>query len=93
MAGLQERTTYKLVSFSSGSGRARDALQKKATGGATSKVVKETAGLTRLDLTLKTSISAFIRPLFCYRDPLSLCSKGLSSIYNRVGRKSRRNSR
>ena len=39
-AGLQEKTIYKSALFPSGSAGARDALQKKAIEGATSKVVK-----------------------------------------------------
>ena len=44
MVGLREKTTYRSALFPTGSGRARDALQKKTTGRAMSKVVKETAG-------------------------------------------------
>ena len=39
-AGFQEKTTYRSALFSSGGGKAKDALQTKATGKATSKVVK-----------------------------------------------------
>ena len=39
------------------------ALQKKATKKATNKVVKDTAGWTRLNLTLGMSISASTKPL------------------------------
>ena len=38
-------------------------LQKKATGRATSKVVRETTGWTRLGLTLRTSTSTSTGPL------------------------------
>ena len=38
------------------------ALQKKATGGATSEVIRETAGWTRPSLTLGTSTPASTRP-------------------------------
>ena len=44
IVGLREKTTYRSTLFLSGRNRARDALQKKATKEATSKVVKETAG-------------------------------------------------
>ena len=40
IAGLREKTTYRSAPFPSGGGRARDALQRKATGGATSEVVR-----------------------------------------------------
>ena len=43
MAGLQEKTTYRSALFPSGGSRTRDALQKKATNGAISEVVRETA--------------------------------------------------
>ena len=77
MAGSREKTTYRSAPFPSGGGGARDALQRKATGGATSKVVRETAGWTRSDLTLGTSTSASTRPSLCGGD----------------GKRSRRNSR
>ena len=85
MAGSQEKTTYRSAPFPSGGGGARDALQRKATGGATSKVVRETAGWTRSDLTLGTSTSASTRP--------SLRGGGPSSLCDGDGRRSRRNSR
>ena len=44
MAGLREKTIYKSAPFPTGDGGARDALQRKATGGATNKMVRETAG-------------------------------------------------
>ena len=53
------------------------ALQRKATGRAVSKVVKETAGWMWPDLTLGTSTSAFTKPFLCGGD----------------GKRSRRNSR
>ena len=40
IAGSREKTTYRSAPFPSGGGGARDALQKKATGGATSEVVR-----------------------------------------------------
>ena len=40
IAGSREKTTYRSAPFPSGGGRARDALQKKATGGATSEVLR-----------------------------------------------------
>ena len=40
MAGLQKKTTYRSALFPISGGEAKDALQKKATGGATSKVVR-----------------------------------------------------
>ena len=40
IAGSQEKTTYRSAPFPSGDGGARDALQKKVTRGATSKVVR-----------------------------------------------------
>ena len=40
MAGSREKTTYRSAPFPSGGGGARDALQRKATGGATSEVVR-----------------------------------------------------
>ena len=40
IAGLREKTTYRSAPFPSGGGRARDVLQRKATGEATSKVVR-----------------------------------------------------
>ena len=40
IAGSREKTTYRSAPFPSGGGGARDALQRKATGGATSKVVR-----------------------------------------------------
>ena len=43
MAGLQKKTTYRSMPFSTGSDGVKNALQKKAIRGATSKVVKETA--------------------------------------------------
>ena len=85
MAGLQKKTTYRSAPFPTGGDRARDALQKKATRGATSKVMRETAGWTRLDLTLGMSTSASTRP--------SLCGGGPSSLCGGDGRRSRRNSK
>ena len=85
MAGSQEKTTYRSAPFPTGGGGARDALQRKAIGGATSKVVRETAGWTRSDLTLGTSTSASTR-LFLY-------GGGPSSLCGGDGRRSRRNSR
>ena len=93
IANLQKKTTYRSVPFLSGSDRAKDALQRKATRKATSKVVTETAGWTWLNLTLETSISAFIRPFLYDRGPFSLCSRGLSSLCDRNGKRSRRNFR
>ena len=93
MAGLQEKTTYRSAPFPSGSGGARDALQWKAIGGVTSKVVREMAGWTRLDLTLGTSTSASTRPPLCDGGPPSLCGGGPSSLCGRDGRRSRCNSR
>ena len=43
MAGLQEKTTYRSALFLSSGGRVRDVLQRKATEGVTSKVIRETA--------------------------------------------------
>ena len=40
MAGLQEKTTFKSAPFPSGGDGARDALQRKATGGVMSKMVR-----------------------------------------------------
>ena len=93
MAGLREKTTYRSTLFPSDSSEARDALQKKATGGAASKLVRETAGWTRPNLTLGTLISASTRSFLCGRGLLSLYGGGLSSLYSRNGRRSRRNSR
>ena len=93
IAGLQEKTTYRSTLFPTGGGRARDALQRKAIGGATSKVVRETAGWTRSDLTLGTSTSASTRPSLCGGGPPSLCGGGPSSLCGGDGRRSRRNSR
>ena len=101
IAGLQEKTTYRSAPFPSGGSRARDALQRKATEGATSEVARETAGWTRPDLTLETSISASIRPPLCGggppplcgRGPPSLCGRGPFSLCGEDGRRSRRNSR
>ena len=92
-AGSREKTTYRSAPFPSGGGGARDALQRKATGGATSEVVRETAGWTRPDLTLGTSTSASTRPPLCGGGPPSLCDGGPSSLCSEDGRKSRRNSR
>ena len=53
--------------FQSGGGGARGyphALQRKATKGAISKVVRETASCTRPGLALKTSTPAFTRPFW-----------------------------
>ena len=44
IAGSQKKTTYRSAPFPSGGGGARDALQRKATRGATSEVVR--SGLT-----------------------------------------------
>ena len=85
IAGSRVKTTYRSAPFPSGGGGARDALQWKATRGATSEVVRETAGWTRPDLTLGTSTSASTRP--------SLCGGGPSSLCGGDGRRSRRNSR
>ena len=63
------------------------ALQRKATGGATSEVVRETAGWTRPDLTLGTSTSASTRPSLCGGGPPSLCGGGPSSLCGRDGRR------
>ena len=93
IAGLQEKTTYRSAPFLFGGDRARDALQWKTTRGATSEVVKETASWTRLDLTLRTLISASTRPLLCERGPLFLYGRGPSSLCGGDGRKSRYNSR
>ena len=41
MAGLQEKGTYRSAAFLSGGGEAKDALQKKATGGAINKMVRK----------------------------------------------------
>ena len=85
MTGLQEKTTYRLVPFLFGDNRARDALQRKATGEATSEMVRETAGWTRPNLTLRMSILASIRPLLCGGSPFFL--------YSGDGRRFRRNSK
>ena len=93
MAGSQEKTTYRSAPFPSGGGGAGDASQRKITRGATSEVVKETAGWTRPDMTHKMSISASIRPLLCGGGPPSLCGGGPSSLCDEDGRRSRHNSR
>ena len=93
MAGSREKTTYKSAPFPSGGGGARDALQRKATVGATSKVVRETAGWTRPDLTLGTSTSASTRPPLCGGGLPFLCGRGPFSLYGEDGRRSRYNSR
>ena len=93
MAGLREKTTYRSAPFPSGGSGARDALQKKATRGATSEVVRETPGWTRPNLTLETLTSASIRPFLCGKSPLSLCGGGPFSLYGKDGWRSRRNSR
>ena len=85
MAGLQKKTTYRSALFPTGGGGARETLQRKATKGAMSKVVKDTAGWTRSDLTLKISISASTRLFFC--------DGGLSFLCGGDGRRSRCNSR
>ena len=93
IAGLREKTTYRLAPFLSGAGKARDVLQWKATRGATSEVVRQTAGWTRPNLTLATSTSASIRPPPYKGGPPSLCDGGPSSLYGGDGKKSRCNSR
>ena len=93
MAGLREKTTYRSAPFSSGGGGAKDALQRKATGRATSELVRETAGWTRPDLTLGTSISASTRSPLCGGGPLFLYGRGPSSLCGEDNRRSRRNSR
>ena len=85
MAGLQEKTTYRSAPFPSGGDGARDALQWKAIGGATSEVVRKTAGWTRPNLTLGTLTLASTRPPLYGGDP--------SSLYGGNGRSFRRNSR
>ena len=93
IASLQEKTTYKSVFFQfSGSG-ARDALQKKATGGTTSKVIRGTAGWTRLDMTLGTSIATFTTSSLYDEGPPFLCDRGSSFLYNGNSKRSRRNFR
>ena len=93
MAGFREKTTYRSAPFLSGGGGARDALQRKATRGAISEVVRETTGWTWPDLIFGTSTSAFTKPPLCGGGPLSLCSGNPSFLCGEDGRRSRRNSR
>ena len=93
IAGLQEKTTYRLALFLFGGSGARNALQKKTTKRARSKVMRETASYTRQDVTLETSTSAFTRSLLYGRGPPFLCVGGLSFLYGENGRKSKHNSR
>ena len=53
MAGLQKKTIYRSIRFLSNGDRLRDALKKKATKEVMKKVVRETAGWTQPDLTLR----------------------------------------
>ena len=101
IAGLQEKIIYKLVLFPSGSSRTKDVLQKKATRGATNKVIKETAGWIQQVLTFGTLISAFTKPSLYSGSLLSLYGGGLPFLYSggpfflysRDSKRSRRNSR
>ena len=93
MAGLREKITYRSAFFFSDGGRARDALQAKATRRVTSKVVRETASRTRSSLTLGMSTLASTR-LFLYSESTPpLCGQGLSFLYDGDGKRSRYNSR
>ena len=93
MAGLQEKTTSKSMSFLFGDGKARDILQKKAIRGVTNKVVEETAGSTQPNLTLETSTSAFIKPSLYDKGLSSLCDRDLFFLYAGDNKRFRRNSR
>ena len=93
MAGLQEKTTYRSTPFLSGDSRAKNILQWKATGGARSGVVRETAGWMRPNPTLGTSTLASTGPLLCDGSPPSLYCRGLSSLCGGDSRRSRRNFR
>ena len=75
MAGLQEKTTYRLALFLTSSGRTKNARQKKVTRGAINKIVREMTDWTWLDLTLGTPTSAFTKPSLYGRDPSSLCDE------------------
>ena len=63
------------------------ALQRKATGGGTSEVVRETAGWTRPGLTLGTSTSASTEPSLCGGGTPSLCGGGTPSLCGGGGRR------